>query len=595
MATHDYVIDNSTGANVRADINNVLQAILTNNSSSSAPSTTAAYMFWADTTSGTLKIRNSSDNAWVELLQLDGTLTLEDGSQTAPALAFRDDLNTGIYSDAADTFNIATAGVGRLEIDASEITFNDSGADTDFRVESDTNTHAIFLQASNSRIGINTSSPNEALEVTGNVQVTSGDLRINSSNPIVKLTDTDASSGFAAISNNSTTGSLKLSADDGAALANSTILFEVDGSQKMQINKDGKVSIGSSATDTGTFLIDKNITAESDASDTANYHLVIRSQSNSNTSKVGIAFKNSSDSTVVGAAILHHRTAGGSVGDLAFYTSPSTGTTEQRMVIDKKGHVGIGVTPNDVWPDGDFRALQIGTGACVFGRGSGDEDRGGLAVNYYATGSGNKFLANGHANLVYLNDGNIDFYTSAQNTSGANADLSLLHVMQINTSKNVEIKDGDLIIGTAGHGIDFSAQTATSASGATTSSELLDHYEEGTFTPFNPSLTATDLQGHYTRVGRVVHASIFITIPSNSNGNSFVIDGLPFNTFNPDPSVGASLQGGYVIYSNYSAAVLVRTNQGGDRIVVNSIGGNNILLTNLDNISFRIGLHYFTT
>ena len=44
MATHDYVIDNSTGANVRTDLNNVLQAILTNNSSGSAPSTTAAYM-----------------------------------------------------------------------------------------------------------------------------------------------------------------------------------------------------------------------------------------------------------------------------------------------------------------------------------------------------------------------------------------------------------------------------------------------------------------------------------------------------------------------------------------------------------------------
>ena len=75
MATHDYVIANDTGASVRADINSVLQAILTNNSSSSSPSTTAAYMFWADTTSGTLKIRNSSDNAWVELLQLDGTIT----------------------------------------------------------------------------------------------------------------------------------------------------------------------------------------------------------------------------------------------------------------------------------------------------------------------------------------------------------------------------------------------------------------------------------------------------------------------------------------------------------------------------------------
>ena len=35
MAQHDYVIDNSTGANVRADINSALQAIVTNNSGSS--------------------------------------------------------------------------------------------------------------------------------------------------------------------------------------------------------------------------------------------------------------------------------------------------------------------------------------------------------------------------------------------------------------------------------------------------------------------------------------------------------------------------------------------------------------------------------
>ncbi len=56
MATHDYVIDNSTGANVRTDLNNVLQAILTNNSSGSAPSTTAAYMLWADTSNNLLSL-----------------------------------------------------------------------------------------------------------------------------------------------------------------------------------------------------------------------------------------------------------------------------------------------------------------------------------------------------------------------------------------------------------------------------------------------------------------------------------------------------------------------------------------------------------
>ena len=164
MATHDYVIDNATGANVRADINLVLQAILTNNSSSSAPSTTAAYMWWADTTNGVLKIRNSSDNAWVELLQLDGTLTLEDGSKTAPALAFRDDLNTGIFSSAADTFNVATAGVERLELGATTI-FNEDGADVDFRIEGNSNANLFYLDAGNERIGIGSSSPNTTLHI----------------------------------------------------------------------------------------------------------------------------------------------------------------------------------------------------------------------------------------------------------------------------------------------------------------------------------------------------------------------------------------------------------------------------------------------
>ena len=70
MATHDYSIANDTGANVRTDINNVLSAIVSNNSSSSAPSTTYAYQWWADTSSDTLKQRNSSNNGWTSILTL---------------------------------------------------------------------------------------------------------------------------------------------------------------------------------------------------------------------------------------------------------------------------------------------------------------------------------------------------------------------------------------------------------------------------------------------------------------------------------------------------------------------------------------------
>ena len=80
MATHDYVIDNSTGANVRADLNLVLQAVLTNNSNSSSPSTTAAYMLWVDTTANIVKIRNSANNAWINLFTTAGGVDVDAAS-----------------------------------------------------------------------------------------------------------------------------------------------------------------------------------------------------------------------------------------------------------------------------------------------------------------------------------------------------------------------------------------------------------------------------------------------------------------------------------------------------------------------------------
>jgi len=182
----DYTIDNSTGANVRADINTVLQAILTNNSGSSSPSTTAAYMWWADTTNGVLKIRNSANNAWVELLQLDGTLTLEDGSASTPGLAFRDDLNTGIYSSAPDKFNVATGGIERMELGTATI-FNEDGENCDFRVESISQTHMFYVDAGNDKVGIGTSSPATALDLSGDLTITDKIIHSGDTNTAIRF------------------------------------------------------------------------------------------------------------------------------------------------------------------------------------------------------------------------------------------------------------------------------------------------------------------------------------------------------------------------------------------------------------------------
>lgn len=123
MAQHDYVIANGTGAAVRSDLNNALAAIVSQNSGTTAPATTYAYQWWADTTAGLLKLRNAANNGWITLFQLDGewsTIALENGTAAAPSIYFKDSgIDTGIYSPGADQVAVATNGSGRLFINSS--------------------------------------------------------------------------------------------------------------------------------------------------------------------------------------------------------------------------------------------------------------------------------------------------------------------------------------------------------------------------------------------------------------------------------------------------------------------------------------------
>ena len=80
MPTHDYILSNQSGASFRTDLNNALAAIVSNNSNSSSPATTYAYQWWADTTANILKIRNSSNNAWINLFTLAGGIDVDAAS-----------------------------------------------------------------------------------------------------------------------------------------------------------------------------------------------------------------------------------------------------------------------------------------------------------------------------------------------------------------------------------------------------------------------------------------------------------------------------------------------------------------------------------
>lgn len=102
------------------------------------------------------------------------------------------------------------------------------------------------------------------------------------------------------------------------------------------------------------------------------------------------------------------------------------------------------------------------------------------------------------------------------------------------------IVDGNLVIGTGGKGIDFSA--TSDASGMT--SELLDDYEEGTWTPIFNTLTIGDgtLFGRYTKIGRTVTCEFGFIFGSTSSfsgpvgscgGFPFTSSDLGANTYSP--------------------------------------------------------------
>lgn len=103
--------------------------------------------------------------------------------------------------------------------------------------------------------------------------------------------------------------------------------------------------------------------------------------------------------------------------------------------------------------------------------------------------------------------------------------------LQISNAGNVTVSTGDLIVGTAAKGIDFSANTG--AAGET--SALLNWYEEGTWTPVLGGSTGTSGQtyasrtGRYTRIGNTVFASFDAELSNEGtlSGNA-QIQGLPF-------------------------------------------------------------------
>ena len=442
----------------------------------------------------------------------DGTILNEDINASASIAG------TKISPDFGSQTISTTANVNCKDITLTDttpgISFVDSNNNSDFRIIAD-NGVLSFADTTNNANRINIQSDGHVdvvgnldvgagIDVTGNITatgtstITGGLIEVQGTQPVIKLTDTDNNDDFSIINNHGTY----------------LIYDATDGAYRFEIDSSGNCGIGT----TGSVSYKLDVIGDGGGAFSAS--------SNSTQGQLSIVGKNSGGSVSAISRIKSYPDGSSNQSHLAFETRNSSNNMVEAMRITSNQKIGIGLTS----PSGRLHLYEASNDPYIYiQRGSGDT----------AATLGGIFWKNSTNSLGLIdvrsddiNDGRMRFYTMGAGT--------LTERVRLESGGNLKILDGDLVIGASGHGIDFSD---TSDAGGMTS-ELLDDYEEGTWTPSVTGGTIVNSGAYYTKIGRVVHWYLYGYVSNTANdGNQFRIYGLPFQ-------VGGNSQGLQNYYGN---------------------------------------------
>jgi hypothetical protein len=445
-----------------------------------------------------------------------GVVKGERGTASAPAYSFVDDADTGMFNISNADLGFSVGGTERMRIDASgnvgigvadgDVTGDGTAARTYV---------GIIGTANRGRLNIGSTASNGAdagtlvftngtnsladltVDTTAGVQNT-GTLYINGTRSI-KIQA--ASADEVVFNEGSTSSDFRVESTDNANM------IKLDGT-------NNRVGIGKSPASNpfevaGFASFDSGISVAGDAtiSDTTPSLLFMESDTTdvntrflNNGGDFFLSTINDAKSSVTNRFSLDHAT-----GDISFYED--TGTTAKLFWDASAERLGIGTSSPQKTLDvkGTFAISNSTTSYWDFDR---DDSDGSL-----------KIADTGTERMKIDSDGVAHF----------NGDVKVL--------------SGDIQMG-SGRGINFSA--SSHFSGMT--SETLDDYEEGTWTPTvsfggaSVSVVYTaNTNGRYVKVGGVVHVSgcLFLSSKGSSTGDA-AIGGLPFGMLNSAEGTKAS-------------------------------------------------------
>ncbi len=419
---------------------------------------------------GLVLYRSSASAADSDLL---GNLTFEAKNDAAQDVVY-----SQIFAQIADAsdgtedgilnFKTILAGteVRRIDLGATETVFNEDSKDLDFRVESDSNTHMLFVDAGNNRVGIAESSPGVPLHVKDSGTYIAG---IESTSAYAYLGLRDSNSG----------GSMS-DPTVGVGAQTNDLAFRAGGSERARIDSSGNLGLGTTTIDqhlhvegAGTQAIKVETTADdyaimqyktstsslwqSFASPTNDYRIGISGTGDAITidSSLNVGIGTTSPANLLhlkdeGYQLKIEDTSSGNTGEvlvsdtsLYFFSDRSNAKASsdirfsvdnsEAMLIDSSGNVGIG-TSSPV-------ALKSSTTLQVSGNAKlGDDNaRGLLSLGDITSTGANAGIWRGAAGAYagtgnYLNLGGYDGITF---TTG-NADISSqTEAMRLDSSGNL--------------------------------------------------------------------------------------------------------------------------------------------------------------